>query len=170
MKRFLVILIITLVTTVIPFTLTVYWMGSAFEDFGIAVTLDDEAEADIRHEFGDWIPDSFDMNSCAFASIGFGGDHGEHAVFCGKLDHLTIIAENFSGRSINTFDTTYNGTDRAVLDLQLDFPNDRLWRPASIKNGRFCEIQEWSSSSSGRGRFVAIDYSKSQIFLLKWIE
>lgn len=141
--------------------------GSAI-DFGMRVTIDLEAEEDIRHEFGDWIPNSVELQKCAFAVVGVTSDTGEHAVFTTDPKQLVAIAERFSGQPIDKFDSRYSGNDRAVDGLELDFPADRAWKPARIRNGRFCEVHEWTSENHGSGRFVAIDDDRKMIFLLKW--
>lgn len=169
---FVAVVLVGLPLAFILFAWTVTWTaGSAIEGlFAPLITVDAAAEADIRDQFGRWIPETTEVKTCAYASVGIGGDHGEHAVFTADIEQIKEIAESFAGRSIDEFDHVYKGDDFAVTELEFDFPVDRRWIPANIINGRFCEIQDWTSPSSGSGKFVAVDYSESKIYMLKWIE
>lgn len=142
------------------------------EGFGPLVSVDEEAESDIRDEFGPWIPQSAELHSCAFCADGLGGDHAEYAVFTGELELLVDIAESFAERSIDSFDPAYEGEDKTVTKVDFGFPADRKWDVLSIRDGRFYEIQEWNNAArtSGSGRFVAIDYQQRKLYLMKWFE
>ena len=162
---------IVLIAIPLAFLVVGWSLGSALEGFGgPLIAIDEEAESRIRDEFGNWIGEDVRIRQCAFAVVGIVSDTGEHAVFSGDRADLIEIAESFSGQSIAEFDRTYQGDDFAVLELKLEFPTDRLWAPAQITNGRFFEFQNWTSKSHGTGKFVAIDYDTSQIYLLKWTE
>lgn len=164
---------VALVLIAIPLALLVvgWGLGSALDGFGgPLIAINGEAETRIRDEFGNWIGKKVGITQCAFAVVGMVSDTGEHAVFSGDLPDLIEIAESFSGQSIAEFDRTYQGDDFAVVELELEFPADRRWAPAEITNGRFFEFQNWTSKSHGTGKFVAVDYDTSQIYLLKWTE
>ena len=148
--------------------LLVRTIGSSAGDFGRLVTTDAQAAEDIRRAFGEWIPDSVSFDKCAFAVLGVTSDTGDFAVFSADRIELIGIAERFAGKSIDEFGTRYTGDSRDVTDAELGFPSDREWAPTRIRNGRFSEVEEWTSDRHGSGRFVAIDYDRDMIFLLKW--